>query len=287
MSFKLAKAALGSLLLSSQVLMAEPALQQAWQLDALDQPESVVADAQGEWLYISNINGAPLELNGKGYISRVDREGQRFTRHWLAGFNAPKGMAISKGKLYVADMQVLHEIDLTSGKVSERYHAPHAHMLNDVTAAPDGSIYVSDMLAGGIYRLADQQLALWLEPEKMPHPNGLLWEDGQLIVASWGLDIQSDFTTKTPGTLYQIDPSSQQLKPIATGYQLGNLDGVVSYQKALYISDWISGALYRLEDNERRTALQTAPGLADIGRYGSMLYAPMMLDNKVVAWMLP
>ena len=261
--------------------------QPLWKLQQLDQPESVVADPDNQWLYISNINGAPTELNGKGYISRVNKQGEELSKHWLTGLDAPKGLAISGGKLYVADMQTLHVINLSTGIVLQRHKLANAKMLNDVATGPDGTIYVSDMLGGGIYQLKNNQLSNWIEPEKLPHPNGLLWENNHLLVASWGKDIQPDFTTTTPGSLYRVDPASKALQPLATGYQLGNLDGIISHNDALYVSDWISGELYQLKDNQRRKILSSNPGLADIGGEGDVLYAPMMMDNALLAWQLP
>ncbi len=258
-----------------------------WQLQAFDQPESVVADPDSPWLYVSNINGAPTELNGKGYISRVSKQGKQLTRHWLTGLDAPKGLTISDGKLYAADMQSLHVISLSTGSVLQSYTQADAKMLNDVTAGPDGSIYVSDMLGGGVYRLKDGQFSLWITPDKISHPNGLLWENNQLLIASWGTEIQPDFTTKVPGSLYRVNPADKTLRPVSTGYELGNLDGVIRHNNALYISDWISGELYRLEDNQRERMLRSTPGLADIGAEGDTLYAPMMMDNSLIAWQLP
>ncbi|WP_261843012.1 hypothetical protein [Aliamphritea ceti] len=261
--------------------------QPLWQLQQLDQPESVAADPDNQWLYVSNINGAPTELNGKGYISRVNKQGKQFSQHWLTGLDAPKGLAINNGKLYVADMQTLHVINLSTGIVQQRHKLENAVMLNDITVGSDDTVYVSDMLGGGIYQLKNNQLSMWIEPEKLPHPNGLLWEKNQLLIASWGLDMQADFTTTIPGSLYQVNPSDKVLQPLATGYQLGNLDGIVSHKNALYVSDWISGELYQLKDNQRQKVLSSNPGLADIGGEGDILYAPMMMDNALMAWQLP
>ncbi|WP_315981799.1 SMP-30/gluconolactonase/LRE family protein [Aliamphritea spongicola] len=173
--------------------------QPLWQLNQFDQPESVVADPDSQWLYVSNINGAPTELNGKGYISQVSKTGEQLTRHWVTGLDAPKGLAISKGKLYAADMQTLHVISLSTGSLLQSYTLPDAKMLNDVTAGPDGTVYVSDMLGGGVYRLRDNRLSLWITPESISHPNGLLWEDDHLLIADWGTGMKADFTTGTPG----------------------------------------------------------------------------------------
>lgn len=264
------------------VMAAEPNL--LWQVGQLDQPESVVSEQGGRYLYISSINGQPAELNGLGYISRVAKTGEMVDHKWIDGLDAPKGMAISNGNLYVADMKNLHVINLDTAEVIKRYSAPEAKMLNDVTVSGDGSVYISDLIGGGIYRLSNDKLEKWLDHPNLPHPNGVLCHDEGLLVANWGEGMQADFSTKTPGTLYSIDLESKQLNVLPAGYQLGNLDGVVADEDGLYISDWITGELYQLRDNERRVIGKLESGLADIGGSGNgIIYAPLMMDNRVLA----
>lgn len=255
-----------------------------WKVEGMDQPESVVVGPDGQLLYVSNINGQPVEMNGQGYISKISVNGQVVNKHWVEGLDAPKGMAVYQGLLFVADMQTLHVISLQKGKVLKRYHAPEAKMLNDVTVGANGEVYVSDLLGGAIYRLKEEKFAHWLANPKLPHPNGLLWHHGELYIANWGEGMNDDFTTREPGTLYRLDVTSKTLKTVATGYHLGNLDGIVAMDSQLYISDWITGALYRLSGNERHKALQLTAGLADIGSSGEgVIYAPMMIDNHIIA----
>jgi len=275
-----ASCALIALLTGSHSLAAE----KLWQIDNLDQPESVVVDSSGQTLFISNINGQPLELNGQGYISRADTAGRLLQKHWVTGLDAPKGMAISEGRLYIADMQQVHIVDIDSGRIIKQLKAVDAKMLNDVTAAPDGSVYISDMLGGAIYRIQDQQLKRWFSSEKLPHPNGLLWHKDNLLVAGWGYPMKEDFTTNTLGSLYRLDSASRSLTTVTSGYRFGNLDGIVAQGERLLVSDWISGELFQLNGKERHRVIAPGAGLADIGGQGNMIYAPMMMDNRVVAW---
>lgn len=262
--------------------------QPLWQLDGLNQPESVLAGPNGKVLYISNINGQPAEKNKKGYISRATADGKIIDKHWIDGLDAPKGMAISQGNLYVADMQTVHVISLKDGRIVKRYQANQAKMLNDVTVGDNGEIYISDLLGGGIYRLSGGRLDAWFSHEKLPHPNGVLWTQGALYVANWGEGMNPDFSTQVPGTLYRLDIEKKELKPVPTGYELGNLDGIVANGNNLYVSDWVTGEVYELTEKERRKVLQVKAGLADIGGSANgIVYAPMMMDNRVVAWQMP
>ncbi|WP_051560002.1 NHL repeat-containing protein [Marinobacterium jannaschii] len=271
----------GALMLNAATALAAEKL---WQIDNLHQPESVVAGPAGQVIYISNINGNPIELNGKGYISRATVDGELTEQYWIEGLDAPKGMAIVNGQLYIADMQRVHIVDIASGKVIRQLTAPDAQMLNDITASPDGTVYVSDLLGGAIYRIRQDRLESWFRSAQVPHPNGLLWHKGAMLVAGWGSPLRQDFTTQTPGSLYRLDIDNQALTPVASGYQLGNLDGIVARKDSLYISDWISGELFRLRGKERHRLIAPGAGLADIGLSGTTLFAPMMMDNRVVAW---
>ena len=278
-----------SLLMSSPLLLSGPlwahdTLTQRWSIDNLNQPESVVTDASNNYLYVSNINGAPTELNEQGYISKITSEGQVLDQHWITGLNAPKGMAIIGKHLFVADMQTVHMIDIDQGKVIKQFLAPNAKMLNDVTASPDGDVYISDFLGGEIYQLSNNQLSVWFRDEQLPYPNGLLWHNDQLLIGNWGKAINPDFTTQTPGSLYQLNPTTMRLSAVSSGVELGNIDGIVSINNSLYVSDWISGELFELNDKERRLSLSLSKGLADIGATATSLYTPLMMDNKVIAW---
>jgi sugar lactone lactonase YvrE len=259
-----------------------------WTLNNFDQPESVVSDTRGQHLYVSNINGQPTELNGKGYISKLDVNGTVIKQQWLTGFDAPKGMAIQGDTLYVADMQQVHVVSLSKGKIVKRYQAPNANMLNDITIGDDGSVYVSDLLGGGIYRIESRikhnKMAMWFNPTQLPHPNGLLWQDGSLLVASWGLGMNGDFTTKTPGSIYTVNTSKPSLVPVSGAQQMGNLDGLTSNGDDLYVSDWINGNLFKVSGNKHEKVLSLNPGLADISSHKGLLFAPMMMDGVVRAW---
>ena len=259
-----------------------------WSLNNFDQPESVVSDASGKHLYVSNINGQPTQLNGKGYISKLSINGKVLQQHWLDGMDAPKGMAIKGDTLYVADMKQVHVVSISEGRIVNSLIAPKAKMLNDITIGDDGSVYISDLLGGGIYRIKSgikhHTISMWFNPKQLPHPNGLLWQDGSLLVASWGLGMNNDFTTQTPGSIYKVDVNKPSLVPLASAKQLGNLDGITYANGSLYVSDWISGDLFKVTASKREKILTLNPGLADISSRDGVLFAPLMMDGVVRAW---
>lgn len=261
-------------------------LEVEWQVNNFDQPESVVVHSATQAIYVSNINGQPTELNGKGYISKLSIKGEVLDKHWLENLNAPKGMAIHNDFLYIADMQQVHKVSISQARIIKQYTVDQAKMLNDITIADDGTVYISDLLAGGIYRVADDQITPWFSHEQLPHPNGLLWQQGKLLVASWGMGMNNDFTTQTAGSIYTLDIKTSDLAVLKGSEQLGNLDGLVLHDQAIYVSDWISGDLFRIQDNKNSKILALKPGLADIAGSGSLIFTPSMLDGQLTAWNL-
>jgi hypothetical protein len=257
-----------------------------WQIENLDQPESVVINPQQNALYISNINGQPNELNGQGYISKVSTEGEVIDKYWLKNLDAPKGMAIYKGYLYIADMQHVYKVNISQARIVKQFKAEQASMLNDISIADDGSVFISDLIAGGIYRIIDDQITAWFNHQDLPHPNGLLWHQGKLLIASWGLGMRHDFTTQTAGSIYSLNIHDPKLLMLKGSEQLGNLDGLIQHKDAIYVSDWISGELFKVQDHQSRKILSLKPGLADIAKAGSLLLAPSMLDGTLSAWQL-
>lgn len=75
------------------------------------------------------------------------------------------------------------------GRLVKKYVPREAgnHFFNDVAITPDGSLYITDMLAGSVYRIgAADSLELWMGPGKLTFLNGITASaDGRaLFVAS-------------------------------------------------------------------------------------------------------
>src|SRR5688572_10134426 len=125
-----------------------PKLTLKWESDTvLTTCESVIYDPTNDVLYVANINGAPDGKHGNGFIAKVSLDGKVTTQQWVTGMDAPKGMGIANGKLYVSDINRIHEIDISSGKIANTYTVDSAKFLNDITTDASGKVYVSDMMA--------------------------------------------------------------------------------------------------------------------------------------------
>src|SRR5436190_18476467 len=112
----------------------EHSLVKLWQTDSiLKVPESVLFDAVGKLLYVSNIDGQPWEKDGKGSIGKVALDGKILNAEWVTGLDAPKGMGRFKNNLYVADLANVVVIDIAKGSISKRIPVEGAEGLNDIS----------------------------------------------------------------------------------------------------------------------------------------------------------
>ena len=272
-----------SILVLGSTAMAE----EVWSLEGFQAPESALLDSERGVLYVSSVAGEANAKDGVGFISKVSLDGKMQDAEWVKGLNAPKGLVLSGDKLYVSDVDQLVEIDVNSGAVTNSFNAEGAQFLNDTAVDADGRVFVSDMLTDSIYVLQDGSLSVWLQDAALMHPNGLRVDDGRLIVAAWGKDIQADFSTKEPGRLLAVDLKTKEISALGSGEPVGNLDGVEPDGAGNWIvTDWVGGALFRIDpDGTADQLIDLNQGSADLEFVDAEKLAiiPMMMDGKVTA----
>lgn len=274
----------GSLLTAAGALAAEP--QQVWQAEGLDGPESAVLDADEGVLYVSNVNGEAGAADGNGYISKLSLKGEILDQEWATGLDAPKGLALHDGKLYVSDIDKLVVIDTATGEILASHEAPGATFLNDVSAHEDGRVFVSDMMQNQIWKLEGDQFELWLEDEALGNPNGVLAEGDRLLLATWGKP-KEDFSTDVPGHLKAIDYATKEITDVGDE-PVGNLDGIEADGQGGYlVTDWLSGGLYKFDaEGKAEMIMDLNQGSADHEYVESenLVVIPMMMDGTVAAY---
>ena len=256
-----------------------------WRATGLEQPESALFDAANNRIIVSNIVGNPGAADGNGYLSVLSLDGKTVSQHWTDGMDAPKGMAISGGKLYVADITKVRVVDLASGKLVASIAVPNSVFLNDMTSEQSGKVYVTDMLADTIYRIDGDKPELFLKDAMLASPNGVFADGDRLIVASWGKGIKPDFSTAEPGGLLSVDLASKVVSPLPGAEKFADLDGVVALRDSIYATAYMTGTLYRYHAGGAPEAVaHFKPGSADIGTDGkSILYVPLMNEGEVAA----
>ncbi len=276
-----------SVLLAGPVFAEEPKL--LWEAKGLARPESVVYDPVTDVLFVSNINGAVMQKDGNGFISRLKSDGTILERDWVKGLNSPTGLGLHDRTLYVADVETLLELSAASGSVEKRYKANGAIFLNDVVVADDGTVYVSDTPMNTIWRLKDGVFEPWLTNDTLNGPNGLLVQDGKLVVASLGR-LKSVGQEREISGLFAIDLEDQTVTPLAKGKAIGNLDGIEAVKPGTYlVTDWADGALYKITTEGKVDRLiDLNQGSADLTYLADkgMVLIPVMLDNTLAAYRL-
>lgn len=240
-------------------------------------PESVLLDTINKVLYIANIDENPWEKDGKGNITKMSLSGEVITKEWVKGISAPKGMGLSKGMLYVTNIDELVEIDIKKGSIVKKYTHPKAENLNDITVGSDGTIYISDSKGSCIFQFANGKLDVLIESQEIKGTNGIFYENGKLLCGQSNRISALDLKTKT-------------LTIVADN--TGSIDGLEAAGDGSYIiSDWAGKVQIIQHGIPNLTILDTTPlkiNAADIefDPKTKTLYVPTFFDNKVVAYKL-
>lgn len=171
-------------------------------------PESARYDPARDQYFVSNVNAHATAADNNGFIALVGPDGQVVDRRFIAGgqkgvtLHGPKGMALVGDDLWVTDVTTLRRFNRRTGQPGEAVDlAPHgALFLNDVTASPDGTLYVSDTSlvfpATGnptrgktdrVYRVtAAGAVSIAIADPRLEGPNGVFWDvrANHLLIAS-------------------------------------------------------------------------------------------------------
>jgi hypothetical protein len=249
-------------------------------------PESALYDADNDRYLVSNINGSPFDKDNNGFLSILSPDGQITTLKWIEGgknkvtLDAPKGLALSKGVLYVADIVTVRMFDAKTGAPKGEVPIAGSTFLNDVTAAPDGKVYVSDtgVKAGfepngtdAVYVIEKGKAKALAKSTELGRPNGVLWTDKGLLVVTFGTN-----------EVYRLDDKG--VKQDVTKTPAGGLDGIVSVGDSLLVTSWEAQAIFRGKlGGAFEVALPAQKSPADIGydtKRGRVI-VPHFMENTV------
>jgi DNA-binding beta-propeller fold protein YncE len=248
-----------------------------------DRPESVLHDTRRDVYLVSNITNGPRDTDNTGFISRLAPDGTVLAQRWIAGgqrgatLNAPKGMAIARGLLYVADIDHLRIFDATTGAPRGAVYFPGATFLNDVASAADGAVYVTDIGfttvpafgpsgTDAVYRVSPKGAVSVVAAGNalLHHPNGVtVRPDGRLLVVTYD---PFDGTRE----LFTLDAAGRKTNVITL--PTGLLDGVEITPRGVLVSSWVdftnatAGVVYLVgRDGSVRQVAGGFQNAADIG----------------------
>ncbi|MFT3766900.1 MAG: SMP-30/gluconolactonase/LRE family protein [Minicystis sp.] len=253
-------------------------------------PESVLYDAANDRYLVSNINGTPGAEDNNGFISVLSPDGRVTNLKWIEGgknkvrLDAPTGSAIANGVLYVADLKTVRMFDLATGAPKGDIAIPGTTLLNDVAAAPDGKVYVSDsgieIGASGNLQATTGTDAVYVIEKGKPRalakttglhiPNGLAWTGKGLVVCSSGAP-----------EVFRLDDKGE--KRDVTTAPGGRLDGLISLGDSLLVSSHEASAVLRGKlGGTFEVVIPDQKSPADIGydtKRGRILVPQVMADT--------
>jgi DNA-binding beta-propeller fold protein YncE len=252
-------------------------LVELWATDAVfDTPESVLFDKKNHCLYVTNIGGKePWKKDENGFISKLTPDGKILEREWVTGFNAPKGMAIFKDKLYVADVDQVVVVDIKNGKVERKLDCKGSSSLNDVSTGKGGNILISDSGGRALYNLHNGTFTKLVDSTSLTKPNGVLYTQGQTYL------LDKNGINKV---------ANGQVEMLVNGMP-GGTDGIEQLSKNEFIVSCWSGTIYYVNTKlkTKKLLLDTSEkkiNTADIGLDSSTktVFVPTFFDNRVIAY---
>ena len=252
-------------------------LEKIWATDStLKVPESVLLDEKNQKIFVSNIDGkGPWDKDGKGSIALLTLNGKILNAQWVSGLHAPKGMALYRDFLMVADVDSVVIIDVFKGKIIKKVYVEGAQGLNDITTDKLGNIFVSDTKTKKIFYIGLYKGDVKIYLEGLTAPNGLYFTDHTLHFVD-------------AGTFYKLGKGKEKIL-IADG-MTADTDGIEQIdEKNFLISCW-SGVVWMVNVNGQKSVLldTKSDGInaADIGfdQKNKILYVPTFWKNNVVAY---
>lgn len=270
--------------LAEAAVSNQPALEALWHTKELRVPESVLWHQQQSngktdtLLFVSEIDGPGNAADGVGGVAVLNTDGSIRQKDWLRGLNAPKGLAVYQGKLYIADLTEVVIVEIASAKILQKIKAPDSVFLNDVTVDSKGVVYISDTRKNRIYKLQQNQISVWLD--NVEAANGLKVVGEQLFIAAGDKLLKLDLTDNT-----------KQIKQVAIGFA-ERADGLEALSNGDFIvSCWAGLVYYVSADGRIKEVLDTRSlklNTADIGwdQTTHTLYIPTFLGNSVQAYTL-
>ena len=253
------------LLLAGQAAAQDPIV-----VDGLEQPMAARYDAQTDRYLVSN---SPGGKHGRGFISAISPDGKVIARKWIEGgrgkveLDAPKGLVVHDGKLYVADIDHIRIFDAASGKPIGEVAVKGASNLADLAVLPDGTMLAvdagHDLASGAVFKIVGMSATELARGPQLWRPTSIaITPDGKVLIGpSIGSTIfEIDAAGKVSG-FGQIPAQRMQPSVVRPTERIGGL--VALGGDNVLASTWESGRIGKVKldakppldwDAERRIA---------------------------------
>jgi hypothetical protein len=269
---------------TTQTAPAEPVVLS----EGFSTPESALYDAEQDVYFVSNINGAPLEADDNGFISRINAESRQVEAKWIDGakpdvqLGAPKGLAIVGEELWVADINRIVRFDRRSGQPRGTIAVPGAVFLNDLTS--EVGVFVSDtgMKSDGKGGFA-------------PAGTDAIWEvtGGTPKKVASGKDLKGpNGLVQSAGSVWAVTFGGNELFALQNGKKTntvtmpaGGLDGLLVLDDGSFlVTSWDGKAVYRgTSAGPFQPVIENIESPADIGFDSKrrLVLVPHFMGNQV------
>jgi len=256
-------------------ISAQHKLEKIWETDSIIKvPESVMPDFKKGIMYISLIDGAPFDVDGKGGVGILGLDGKNLNQTWITGLNAPKGLGRYGNTLYVADLSDVVVINIAKGSIQKKIKVDSAIGLNDVTVTDKGVVYVSDSKTGKIHKIENGIATTYLTD--MKGANGVKAIGSNLYILTATQFVKVD-AQKTITKITDLPQAGDGLEPV------GNGDFIAT--------SWIGYVYYIHANGKIETLLDTHlqnKNTADIGYNPTkrIVYLPTFNGKQIIAYKL-
>lgn len=260
----------------NSLVSAQHSIKKIWQtVDHIPVPESVLFDATSKTLFVSLIDGEGNVKDGIGGVGKLNLDGSVQNLNWITGLNAPKGLGVYKGKMYVADLTEVVVIDIKKGKILKKIDIPGTIFLNDITVDNKGAVYVSDTRKNLVFKIVNDKPELYLE--NVTNANGLKAIGTDLYILAGPELWKADQSKKITKVAVGFEKGGDGLEPV------GNGDFIVTCWPGIIYYVYANGKFDKMLDTQAEKI-----NTADIGfdAKNRIIYVPTFLKNSVIAYKL-
>ena len=243
-------------------------------------------------IYFSNFGGEllnPLNLDGKGYIMKINGGKTEVLISPNGELNAPKGMDTEDDYLYIADVGCLMVYNLeepTSKPI--RVDFPEGNLFINDIAIEDDIAYISVTNSGKIFKLdiskpSELTKEMLVDYATIPGANGIEIDDAKMYVTSY----PADGVTTDKNVIYIIEDINKPKVEKLISRQ-GQYDGLALSDKEdkLYFTNWINGEIGYVVLKTKEVVIMdinyTFAGPADMLCEDDKLYIPDLPNSKIV-----
>lgn len=260
-------------------------------------PDSVAIS--GDRVFVSCIpRNAPMEWGKKwGFIVELNRGGDVVSKNAFPEvmLNSPKGMAVFRDHLYIADINHIVGIDLNTGNKSYELPlpVPGGQAVMDSVITADGLLYTApiggtDIFIIDVKKTGEEALKRVNTSMPIPGIHGLALDGARLYVAGFG----SSGGDQASGKLWSVDLESGKTEPLSE--KTGRFDGIAVSGDYLYFSDWERGRGNSKDGAIRKMNLKNGEmtdvtrielgGVADflIDEEDDSIWIPVLMERKII-----